>query len=926
MQGERWSTLSPMLDELLELTGRSRAARLSEFAASDPALAEELSKLLALEAERPDFLSIPMIEADLFSVRAGQEVGPYQLVSPLGEGGMGQVWLAIRSDGLYERRVALKLLRPGLGDVGLQARFSRERQILARLGHPHIARLLDAGTSKDGQPYLALDYVRGEPITDYVRKRDLNLAARLQLFAQVCAAVSHAHANLVVHRDLKPSNILVSSTGEVCLLDFGIAKLLDQDQKQVADITRTGSRTFTLHYAAPEQLRGEVVTTMTDVYALGVILFELLTDCKPYELTRQTDAAWEEAILGREPGRPSQVAARKAREDGSLPGRRRARLLVGDLDNIVLKALNKQPEQRYASVEALAQDLRRHLDGKPVQARAQSFGYRTRKFVRRHALGLAVGAGATALLVTALTMVSWQASKAMKEASRAQAMQDFVIALFEDSGDAGGTRNLDVRALLDAGISRADSELATQPQARAELIGLIATLRSGLGDDAQALDLLDRQQDIFRRMNGQVPINLLLSSAALRGHSLRAIGHDRDCLKILGPMLPQARANAAEYPLQASEFFSQLGRCHADLGGNEIAGDLFGKALRLRRAQANGEALVAESENDLALLVLASGKGDAALRALQEALAHLRASGGEQNLLGVSIWSNLGRAYRSQSNAPEAEAAFRQALDISLARFGSSHPETNAVRAELAQALMASGKLAESESLLALVEDSLLERWGADSPQLADHESLRGLLALQRDEPAAAEILLADAVRIRRSRRLDGNASDLCHLAQVQSELHREAQADASRRECLALMKGLPGTDLVRAISAIVQSALDRSDLASARFWLGQLPKQPPSIPELALARARLAQLSNQADAGSRIDAVLARLPLDHQHRRLRWQAQSLQAAQACLSGRVRAGIDLRRETLAEARRVEPENDRQQRRLALLSAPCAPPG
>ena len=926
MEGIRWSALSPMLDELLELTDRARALRLREFAASDPALAEELSRLMALEAENPDFLAVPVVGADAFSVQAGQEIGPYRLVSPLGEGGMGQVWLAVRADGLYERRVALKLLRPGLSDVGLHARFTRERQILARLGHPHIARLLDAGISHDGQPYLALDYVRGEPITEYVSKRGLDLGARLQLFAQVCAAVSHAHANLVVHRDLKPSNILVSSAGEVCLLDFGIAKLLDQDQKPAAEITRTGSRTFTLHYAAPEQLRGEVITTMTDVYALGVVLYELLTDCKPYELSRQTDAAWEEAILCSEPARPSHAAARKARETGSVQDKRRARLLAGDLDNIVLKALNKEPEQRYASVEALAQDLRRHLDGEPVHARAQNFGYRARKYLRRHAWGLAAGVGATGLLAVALTIVSWQASKARQEATRAQAMQDFVIALFENSGDASSTRGLDVRALLDAGISRADTELASQPQARAELIGLIATLRSGLGDDAEALDLLDRQQDLFRRMNGPVPVNLLLGSAALRGHSLRGLGRNQECLDTLDPMRIRAQESAREFPVQASEFLSQLGRCHAALGRATAAGALYGQALQLRKGQADAGALVAESENDLALLMLASGRADDARAALRDALAHLRSSGGEQNALGVSIWSNLGKSYRAQDNASEAEAALRQALDIALARFGASHPDTNAVQRELALALLASGKLAESERQLALAQDSVLRRWGADSRQLALHESLRGLVALERDEPAEAQALLADSIRIQRRRGLVGNPWDLCHLAQAQSELQRHEQAAANRLECLARIKGRP-EEVARAIASMVQSALDRSDIAGARLLLAKLTELPPGpAPELALARARLAQLTNEPDAGGRIEAVLAQLPGDHAHRRLRWQAQSMHAAHQCRAGRARAGLELRQETLAEARRVEPEYLRQHRRLMLLSAACAPQG
>ncbi len=921
MQGERWNTLSPLLDELLELTGTRRARRLAEIEAEDPSLAVDLERLMALEAERPDFLSQPVVDSNTFGVHADQEIGPYRLVSQLGEGGMGQVWLAVRADGLYERRVAIKLLRPGLGDVGLHARFTRERQILARLGHAHIARLLDAGISQDGQPYLALDYVRGEPITDYAQKRGLDLRTRLNLFAQVCAAVSHAHANLVVHRDLKPSNILVTSAGEVCLLDFGIAKLLDQDQAHGVDITRTGSRTFTLHYAAPEQLRGEVITTMTDVYALGVVLYELLTDCKPYELTRQSDAAWEEAILSSEPARPSQVLARKARENDSLPDKRHARLLTGDLDNILLKTLSKQPEHRYASVEALAQDLRRHLEGQPVQARAQSLGYRARKYLRRHALGLFMGVGVSGVLAIALTVVSWQASKAVKEASRAQAMQDFVIALFENSGNANSTRGVDVRALLETGVSRADTELSRQPQARAELLGLIARLRSGLGDDGEVLHLLDRQQAVLQTLGDSVPASTLLEAAALRGHTLRELGRDQGCLDSLGPLLGRAQESASIQPLQAAEFLSQLGRCHARLKGDAVARDLYGQALALRRAHPDSGALVAESETDLALVAPVERR----VRGLRGALAHLRASGGEQNALGVEIWRNMGSAYQDQDNALEAEAALRQALDIALARFGSNHPRTSAVQVQLAGILLGSGKLSEAERLLALAQDSIQARWGSNSEQLADQESVRGVLALERDQPGESELLLTDAIRIWRSHDTLGNhAWDLCHLAQAQNELGRNEQADRSRRECLAILRSGPSTDAASALGPVVHAAnaaLDRSDIAEARSWLAQLPADAASD-SLSLVLARLAQQTREADAGQRLQAVLTRLPDDRKHRRLRWQAQSLQAAQACMNGDAGSGLALRQKTLSEVQRMEPEHRRQLRRLAQLSAPC----
>jgi serine/threonine-protein kinase len=282
MDAERWQRLSPLLDALFELEPDERDRSLALMRDEDPQLAGELQSLLQLELEREDFLSEPLV-APLPGPRPNVEVGPYRLERLLGEGGMGQVWLAARADGLYQRRVALKLLRPGLADPNLRLRFTRERQILARLAHPHIARLLDAGVSADHQPYLALDYIEGEPITDYCSKRRLSLDSRLRLFAQVCAAVSHAHANLIEHRDLKPSNILVSPAGEVRLLDFGIAKLLDMEQAS-PEHTRTGVRTFTLHYAAPEQIRGEPVSTMTDVYSLGVVLYEVLTVGKRYRL------------------------------------------------------------------------------------------------------------------------------------------------------------------------------------------------------------------------------------------------------------------------------------------------------------------------------------------------------------------------------------------------------------------------------------------------------------------------------------------------------------------------------------------------------------------------------------------------------------------------------------------------------------------
>src|SRR5690606_4964779 len=303
MDPDRWQRLSPLLDALLELEPAAREQSLASLHEDDPALAAELQALLELEEGEEDFLSGSVV-SQLPLARAGAHIGPYRLERMLGEGGMGQVWLASRADGLYQRRVALKLMRPGLADPNLRLRFTRERQILARLEHAHIARLLDAGISSDQQPYLALDFVDGEPITDWCRLREPTVEARLRLFLQVCEAVSHAHANLIVHRDLKPSNILVTPLEEARLLDFGIAKLLDTPDIG-AEGTRPDARAFALPYAAPEQVRGEPVTTMTDIYSLGVVLYEMLAGCKPYRPRRRSDAEWEEAILSADPMRPS---------------------------------------------------------------------------------------------------------------------------------------------------------------------------------------------------------------------------------------------------------------------------------------------------------------------------------------------------------------------------------------------------------------------------------------------------------------------------------------------------------------------------------------------------------------------------------------------------------------------------------------------
>ena len=595
MDSARWQRISPLLDELFDLHAVERRERLHALRSDDAELATELETLLALDTDEA-FLSEPALRPSHLAM-PGRQVGPYRLEHLLGEGGMGQVWLASRADGLYERRVALKLLRPGLADTNLRLRFTRERQILARLAHPHIARLLDAGISADGLPYLALEYIDGVPITDYCREHDTPLAARLRMFEQICAAVSHAHANLIVHRDLKPSNILVTPAGDVRLLDFGIAKLLDGGGSP--EPTRTGTRAFTLHYAAPEQIRGEPVTTMTDVYALGVVLYEVLVDAKPYRPARRSDAAWEEAILRHDPMRPSQALLQPETQDnGDLHDpqtqRRRARELAGDLDNIVLKALSKPPEQRYSSVEALAQDLLRYASGRPVLARAQSWRYRMRKFVGRHQWPLATGALTTTVLAIAMVMVAWQARQAVTEAARAQAIQAFMIGVLENTAVTRDGKSMDLQALLTASVERGERELSDQPGTLAEVMGVIASVHISLGELSQAKVLLDRQTELLTALD-PTPERLLLESRTQRGKVAQLLGDPAGCVAIMQPVRTQANRDRLHLRLQAAAFQSQLARCHTALAELERSRPLFRQALAIHRAGDNGPADEVES-------------------------------------------------------------------------------------------------------------------------------------------------------------------------------------------------------------------------------------------------------------------------------------------------------------------------------------------
>ena len=936
MDADRWQRLSPMLDALFELDPPTRIRHLDLLRDEDPVLAAELEALLALSEDREDFLSQPLV-APLPGMRAGVLVGPYRLERMLGEGGMGQVWLATRADGLYQRRVALKLLRPGLADPKLRLRFTRERQILARLEHPHIARLLDAGISEDSQPYLALEYVDGEPITDWCRAHDSSLDARLRLFLQVCEAVSHAHANLIVHRDLKPSNILVTPLDEVRLLDFGIAKLLDIGESG-PEQTRTGLRTaFTLHYAAPEQIRGEPVTTMTDVYSLGAVLYELLTDARPYRLKRQTDAEWEEAILSDDPIRPSQALQRSDDEPGDSSAlRRRARALSGDLDNIALKALAKRPEQRYPSVEALALDLQRFRDGKPVQARPQSVNYRARKYVHRHRWTLATVLLVTSVLSVALVIVAWQARQAVLEARRAQALQNFVVGLFEHAGEGSSDGRMDVRQLLDSGTRRGAMELAQQPAARAELFGVIARLRLGIGDYRAALQLLDREAAIVAAL-ADPPVALQLQSASDHGRAQRALGRARACIDGMQPLLPLAQSAQAQLPQQVAEFDSQLGRCHREAGEAAAARLLFGRALALRRERLDDAVGASENMADLAGLDADANRTPQALRGTRAALTMLETNVGPRHPFAVDLRRELCALERSSGAMLAAERDCRAALALSLALHGADYPATVDAHRQLAAILVDQGRLREAEDAYLDSRAWLLARLGPDHESIASDDNSLGIIAWERGDIPQALRWLDQSIAVRRAHR---PASDLAlagvlfNKAMVLQDSGASAAAHAPLLEALRLrVTGLGARhplvgDTRRLLGEVEvalgdrQHALGDLTLAAQLTSIGYGPTHPHTRrAEVSLASFYATQGISRALA--RLDALAALPAVDSESRKLAWLAAGNAAAMRC-KGPQRAQALAALQALDRAvQRGQPEGSALARQIERLRTGCA---
>ncbi|HET6341141.1 MAG TPA: tetratricopeptide repeat protein [Gemmatimonadota bacterium] len=812
---ERWKELQPLIDAVLELEPEEGTDYLDRACAGDTTLRAELERLLAscrraeslLETPAPIVFSALLSDSSIPEAR----VGPYRIVGVAGYGGMGAVYVAERDDDQFRKRVALKLVRTGLAlDPHVVQRFLEERQILANLDHSGIARLFDGGVTPDGLPWFAMEYIEGTPIDRYCDGHRLDVRRRLGLFLQVCDAVQYAHRNLIVHRDLKPSNIFVTADGRTKLLDFGIAKLLataDEAFGEGSPPTMTGLRPMTPEYASPEQIRGNPISTTSDVYSLGVLLCELLTGQRPFRSDGRSQTEMERAILEDEPERPSSSVARgdvRTAVARSSTGDRLTRQLKGDLDTIVLTALQKEPERRYPSAEGLAADLRRHLENRPIVARPDTRRYRAGKFLRRHPLGIAAMATFVALLSGFSVVTRVQSERTARERDKAESLASFLSGLLRSPDPwYGQGEAVTVREILNDAVRRLDQDRTIEPEVRAQLRYVIGEAYWGLGaleparrvlessiadqrrslgpdidvggtqavlamtlydmDEFAAAESIARESVASRRRrvgDGHVE---LTSPLVILGDILRSVGHEQEAERYLREAVEIQRAQRPIVPARLAFAVNKLGHVHMEHGEYTKADSLYREVLELRRGA------LGESHPDVGL-----------------------------------AYVNLARA-RHELGDTSAATLVRRGMEIKRPAFPADHPELALDMTHLANILVDRGQLAPAESLfrgaLAIQIKALGPAHTTNGPVLTG----LGRARLERGDPFEAESLLRQAMTVL-SREPPGRqwrrAEAEIQLGRALAAQGRSREAEILLRNGLAILRTDLGDDHPRAIAA----------------------------------------------------------------------------------------------------------------------------
>jgi serine/threonine protein kinase/tetratricopeptide (TPR) repeat protein len=807
-----WVTLNRLLDEALEQPPGQLPRWLDDLSPEFDGLKPRLRELLAHTGliETGEFLHrLPKFElepGDLAGApsrgeQPGQQIGPYRLLRELGSGGMGVVWMAERTDGLIDRPVALKLPHGAWKRAGLAERMARERAILATLTHPNVAHLYDAGLASDGQPYLAIEYVEGRRIDLYCDAHSLDVKARLRLFAQVADAVAYAHGKLIVHRDLKPANILVSADGRVKLLDFGIAKLLEDGETRETRVTELSGRALTPDYASPEQLRGEPLNIASDVYSLGVVLYELLCGQRPYKLARNSRSALEDAILQGEPPAPS----------GVVPAVRR-RELRGDLDTIVLKALKKKPEERYATVHALADDIGRFLGDHPVLARPDSWTYRTSRLMRRHKLAVSASAAVAAALVGATLYSMHQAQLARSEELRAGQVEQFIASILTNTESA---ESLTAEGLLKQARARIGIEFADHPLTQIRLLLIVSRSLIGFSEYDAADEALEAALSISRNHPGD-------SDSYFRQARVQRLTLHR-----LRGRLVQLRE---ELPKLRSEM---------ERDGNWSSAD----RVKLLIEAAYAANLDARDEQAAADIQTAA---DLALREL-----------GPRHELTLEAVSARSPTLRGANRFDESIAAAEQALALMISAFAPNlyHRRILAVRMSLGTSYLSKGRIHDALRELRTVIDhagdrdfmELYAQVHASRAWISGGEPETALKALVRAESLARTSNNSDAVILSQAMALRAYA--LTSMGQMSSAL--QVVNESLQRYGREYARDHPPTLAFRALRAMILAHLGR--IGDARAELNDIAGMKVNIlhwtlPHLSYAKGVVERLAGNCD------------------------------------------------------------------------------
>jgi tetratricopeptide (TPR) repeat protein/tRNA A-37 threonylcarbamoyl transferase component Bud32 len=784
----RWERIQALFHAALELPEIHRRAFLENECGEDAALSSDVLALLAEDARGSTLLEGDLVDVahDVLDgpVPVPRTIGRHRVLGRLGQGGMGVVYLAERED--LAARVAIKMLRDASLSPARRERFATEQRTLAQLNHPNIARLYDADVAADGTPYFVMEHVEGVPLTTYCSARGSSIAELLRLFRAACEAVQFAHRHAIIHRDLKPSNIMVTADGVVKLLDFGISKQLESLDAP-ADPTQTGLRLMTPAYAAPEQMRGEPVGVYTDVYALGVVLYELLTGALPFDLSRLTPGQAETTILEREPEKPSVAAGPSAVAV--------ARSAWKDLDVLCLTAMHKDPQRRYRTVEALVRDIDHFLKAEPLDARPDTLGYRAGKFLRRNSRPVAAAALVVAAVISLVTIytlqLTEQRNRAQTEAAKAGKLSEYLIGLFEASDPyTSDADDVDVRTLLERGEQRAE-ELASEPAVHAQMLDVLGRVYIMLSDYDRAEALLTRALTLRRALR-DAPLDVaetLMNVGNLRVHTGEYESAElalREALAIREQHLPSDDADVATT-------LDELGVILGGKGEYQAAVEVLLRGLRIRETIYDGaHADLGSSYNNLAVNLYYLGDNTSAERYYRQALSVDSVVYGPDHPSLATDLANLGKLFENRGDLAEAERLLTDALRIRRAALGEAHFETAMSLNQLGGTLQLKGDFDAAErhirEALAIREHIL----GPDDPGVATSVNGLGLILQLREDFDAAESMFRRAADIYRSalgarHRYTGIA--LCNLGSV---LTLEGEVEAAQRifrDCIDIMQ-----------------------------------------------------------------------------------------------------------------------------------------